>query len=135
MFGFVSKLVGGVLDKVGLGFLTPVISLGIDFFTGNYAGMIGDVASLVGKFTNLSFLDKVNPNPPLGGFSGSSNSSKGGGLLGKLFNLDFGSLGKAASALGFHKAANCFSAINDYGSNFMLMNNTRNYSARSEYRG
>lgn len=69
MFG-IGNLVGGLLDKIGLGELAPFVSMGINFFTGNWAGLVGDVANLVSRFTDSSFLDRVAQFAPLGGFAG-----------------------------------------------------------------
>lgn len=69
MFG-IGSLVGGLLDKIGLGDLAPFVSMGINFFTGNWAGLVGDVANLVAKFTDSEFLDRVAQFAPLGGFAG-----------------------------------------------------------------
>lgn len=68
MFGL-DKLIGGVLDKIGLGELAPFVSLGINLFTGNWVGLIGDVTNLVAKFTDSKFLDKVAKFAPLGNFA------------------------------------------------------------------
>jgi hypothetical protein len=60
--------------------------LGINFLTGNYAGMIGDVQNLVSKFSSFSFLDKVSKNPPLGTFGQNRNNES---IMSRLFNSDF----------------------------------------------
>ena len=86
MFGFVGKLVGSVLSKVGLDFLSPIVSMGINFLTGNYAGMIGDIKNLVSQFSNFSFLDKVSKNPPLGTFGQNRNNES---VSSRLLNSDF----------------------------------------------
>lgn len=69
MFG-IGNLVGELLDKIGLGELAPFVSMGINFFTGNWAGLVGDITNLVAKFTDSKFLDRVAQFAPLGGFAG-----------------------------------------------------------------
>lgn len=71
MFGLgklVSSLTGGLLDKIGLGFLSPFVSMAVNFFSGNYLALIGDVTNLVGTFSNSSFLKNLSQLNPLGSF-------------------------------------------------------------------
>ena len=100
MFG-IDKLIGGVLDKIGLGDLAPFVSLGINFFTGNWVGLIGDVTNLVAKFTDSKFLDKVAKFAPLGNFA----SGNFGDLLSPEKLLDF--------AEDFDKLGTSFRNISD----------------------
>ena len=78
MFGLgsiISKLAGPLLDKMGLGFITPLISAAINFSTGNYAALIGDVTNLVGSFSGSSFLSKAANKPTLGLFQNNNNQT------------------------------------------------------------
>lgn len=85
MFGIgniVSKALGGVLDKVGLGKITPFLSVGINALTGNWPGVAADVAGLANRLTGgkLGFLNKIAQFAPLAkAFMG------GGANLGELF--------------------------------------------------
>lgn len=86
MFG-VGKLIGGVLDKVGLGKIAPFVSLGVNALTGNWAGAAMDVAGLANRLTGgkLGFLNKVAQFAPLasaflGGGAGIGDLFKSGGL-------------------------------------------------------
>lgn len=110
MFGFIGKLVGSVLSKVGLDFLAPIVSMGINFLTGNYAGMIGDIQNLVSQFSN-SFLDRVSKNPPLGQFSSNgSNESTSSRLL----NSDFGSWRNQTRENNLNRADAALDVVYDY---------------------
>ncbi|HVF50736.1 MAG TPA: hypothetical protein VNA19_11650 [Pyrinomonadaceae bacterium] len=86
MFGGIGKLVGGALNAVGLGKLAPFVSMGINFFTGNYAGLVTDVMGLMSNIKGLGFMNKVAQFAPVGNFANLSNPgnfdcfSKGGGL-------------------------------------------------------
>lgn len=111
MFGFVSKLVGGVLDKIGLGFLAPIVSMGINFMTGNYLGMIGDIENLVSKFSSSSFLNKVSKNPPLGIFNSNQNNES---ITDRLLNTDFGSWRNFTRSGNLQRANAAFDIINDF---------------------
>jgi hypothetical protein len=111
MFGFVGKLVGSVLSKVGLDFLAPIVSMGINFLTGNYAGMIGDIQNLVSQFSNFSFLDKVSKNPPLGSFGQNRNNDF---VTSRLLNSDFGSWRNQAEQSNSEKANAALDVVYDY---------------------
>lgn len=122
MFGFVGKLVGSVLSKVGLDFLAPIVSMGINFLTGNYAGMIGDVQNLVSKFSNFSFLDKVSKNPPLGCFGQNRNSDF---ISRNLLNSDFSSWRNQTGENNLERANAALDVVYDY-----LNSSSRIQSAR-----
>lgn len=111
MFGFVGKLVGSVLSKVGLDFLAPIVSMGINFLTGNYAGMIGDIQNLVGKFSNFSFLDRVSKNPPLGTFGQNRNNDF---VTGRLLNSDFSSWRNQTRENNLSQADAALNVVYDY---------------------
>ena len=84
MFGGLGKLVGGALKAVGLGKLAPFVSLGVNLFTGNIAGLATDVMGLMSNIKGLGFLNKVAQFAPLGGFGGGAS---GGGCFGGLSNF------------------------------------------------
>ena len=111
MFGFAGKLVGGVLDKIGLGFISPLVSMGINFMSGNYLGMIGDLQNLVSKFSNFSFLDKVSKFPPLGVFNGNNSNNS---IMGRLLNTDFGGLRNFAQSNNLTKANAAFDILGEF---------------------
>jgi hypothetical protein len=67
MFGL-GKLVGGALNAIGLGKIAPFISMGISFFTGDFASLATDVMGLMSNIKGLDFLNKVAQFAPLGGF-------------------------------------------------------------------
>lgn len=115
MFGLgsiVSSLAGGILDKIGLGFLTPIISAAIDFASGNYAALIGDVVNLVGTFTNSSFLQSAAMKPVLGLFQGAT----GGGCFGNISSLSQGITALENSPLlqGNSKVSGMLGLVNDF---------------------
>lgn len=127
MFGL-GKLVGGILDSIGLGKLAPFIAIGIDFFTGNYAALVGDVTDLVARFTDLSFLDKIAQFAPLGDFAT-------GGCFGldSALSLDrLGELTDRFSALStgeklgvWEKVGKAFDLYNEVGQNRLMVNTMR----------
>src|SRR6185369_9357018 len=92
MFGIGSilgKVAGGLLDKVGLGSLTPFVKMGLNAMTGNWLGVASDVFNMVSNFKGNS-LDGASKLPPLGGFGdqqgdGSSDGNSLGSKLGDLF--------------------------------------------------
>jgi hypothetical protein len=67
MFGL-GKLVGGALNAIGLGKIAPFISMGVSFFTGDFATLATDVMGLMSNIKGLDFLNKVAQFAPLGGF-------------------------------------------------------------------
>lgn len=111
MFGFVGKLVGSVLSKVGLDFLAPIVSMGINFLTGNYAGMIGDIKNLVSQFSNFSFLDKVSKNPPLGSFGQNRSNDF---VTSRLLNSDFASWRNQSRENNLSNANAALDVVYDY---------------------
>ena len=116
----VSGLTGGLLDKIGLGFLTPFVSMAVNFFSGNYLALIGDVTNLVGQFTDSSFLKNLSQFQPLGAFAQS------GGCFGSLpsfSNLD--SLRDTAQMLGLDKADRMFDLVEDFSSTFNVIQQNR----------
>ena len=78
MFGL-GKLVGGALNAIGLGKLAPIVSMGISFFTGDFATLATDVMGLMSNIKGLDFLNKVAQFAPLGGFD-----QLAGGCFGEL---------------------------------------------------
>lgn len=127
MFGL-GKLVGGILDSIGLGKLAPFIAIGIDFFTGNYAALVGDVTDLVSRFTDLSFLDKIAQFAPLGEFGT-------GGCFGldSVLSMDrlseltdrFSSLSTGEMLGVWEKAGKALDLYNEVAQNRLVVNTTR----------
>jgi hypothetical protein len=125
MFGIgklVSGLTGGLLDKIGLGFLSPFVSMAVNFFSGNYLDLIGDVTNLVGKFTNSSFLKNLSQLNPLGSFGQGSNCfsnilSSGSSR----FNL----LQTTAQLLGLNKASKMLDVVGEFRNSFGLIQQNR----------
>lgn len=123
MFGLgkvFSGLTGGLLDKIGLGFLKPFVSLAVNFFSGNYLGLIGDISNLVGRFSNSSFLKNLSQLNPLGQFGGGSNCF-GNLISGGKFNL----MRSAAQLLGLNKAERMLNLVNDFQSSFNVIQQKR----------
>jgi hypothetical protein len=123
MFGFVGKLVGSVLSKVGLDFLAPIVSMGINFLSGNYLGMIGDIKNMVSQFSNFSFLDKVSKNPPLGQFGANRSNDF---VTSRLLNSDFGSWRSQSQRNDLMRANQALDVVYDY-----LNQSSRIQSART----
>lgn len=63
------KLLGKALDSIGLGWLGDVVSMGINFMSGNWLGLIGDFSNLVNRFRDPSLTERVDREPPLGPFA------------------------------------------------------------------
>lgn len=137
MFGLgsiVSKLAGPLLDKIGLGFITPLISAAVNFSTGNYAALIGDVTNLVGSFSNSSFLGKAANKPTLGVFQNNQqqNGCFSGGNKLSLGNI----LGLSNSPLlkGFGKITQMLNVVSDFLGAFSAIQTSR-AEAQSSWRG
>jgi hypothetical protein len=142
MFGIgsiVGKLAGGLLDKVGLGSLTPFVKTAIDAFTGNWLGVAKDVFDMVSSFKGNG-LDGASKQPPLGGFENPLNAFQGnnplnGGKisellkgLSSLFNglksLTGGGEGGGDDELGgLGKILNAFKTLGESFSNSQLFTN------------
>jgi len=127
MFGLgsiVSKLAGPILDKIGLGFITPLISAAVNFASGNYAAMIGDVVNLVGKFSDSSFLNNVASKPTLGAFQnkqgGCFNNSGSKLSLGNILGLKNNPLLK-----GFGKITGMLNVVGDFLGAFNAIQTSR----------
>lgn len=71
------KLIGGALKAVGLGKLAPFVSMGINLFSGNIAGLATDIMGLMSNIKGFGFLNKVAQFAPIGGFGG-GNGGFGG---------------------------------------------------------
>ncbi len=129
MFGLgsiVSKLAGPLLDKIGLGFITPLISMAVNFASGNYAAMIGDVVNLVGKFTDSSFLNNVASKPPLGVFQNSQGNSGSKLSLGRITGLSNNPLVK-----GFGKIMGMLNTVSDFLGTSKSIQNSRSQAQYS----
>lgn len=123
MFGLgklISGLTGGLLDRIGLGFLSPFISGAVNFFSGNYLALIGDITSLVSRFGSSSFLQNLSLLNPLGGFSQGS-SCFGNLLAGDRFNT----FQSTARLLGLDKADKMFNLIGDFKFSTTLIRQNR----------
>lgn len=123
MFGLgklVSGLTGGLLDKVGLGFLKPFVSGAVNFFSGNYAALIGDVLNIVAEFTNSSFLDNLAKLQPLGAFS-DGNFSFDKLLLGD----GLGFLKDSAQLLGMDKVNDMLSLVDEFSDSMSIITQQR----------
>jgi hypothetical protein len=72
MFGIgklLGNVVGGVLEKIGLGSIAPFVKLGLNALTGNWLGVAEDVFNLVSSFKSRDFSDRADKRPPVGNFS------------------------------------------------------------------
>jgi hypothetical protein len=119
MFG-IGKLFGGFLNKIGLGFLSPFVSLAVNFFSGNYLALIGDISNLVGKFSKSSFLKNMSLLNPLGNFSQKTS------VLGNLFSGNkLGILRNSAQFLGLNKAENMLAVVAEFRSSYNLVQQNR----------
>lgn len=137
MFGLgslVSKLAGGFLDKMGLGFLTPMISAAIDFSTGNYAALIGDVVNLVGTFTNSSFLNSAALKPVLGFFQTAAGSGGGCFSLSSSLSQGISALASSFAAQGNSKISDMLGIVSDFTSTSNALQSAR-AGAQSCYPG
>jgi hypothetical protein len=76
LFG-IGNLISGLLEKAHLGWVMDAIKIYADFSTGNWLALVGDVQHLASRFSDYSFMDRVDREPPLGRFGQSSNSSTG----------------------------------------------------------
>lgn len=95
MFGIggLGKLVGGALNAVGLGKLAPFVSLAVNAFTGNWAGVAMDVAGLAARIApNSGFAKMLSTVAPIASaFTGSGGAAGGignifkGGRITELF--------------------------------------------------
>lgn len=122
MFGLgsiVSKLAGPFLDKIGLGFIKPLVSAAVNLATGNYAALIGDVTNLVSSFSDSSFLSKAANKPTLGIFQ---NGQNGGNKLslGNILGLKNNPLLKS-----FGKITEMFKVVGDFLGAFNAIQNSR----------
>lgn len=78
MFGIgklLGKVVGGVLEKVGLGSIAPFVKMGLNALTGNWLGVAEDVFNLVSSFKSRDFTDRAAKRPPLGNFATAARST------------------------------------------------------------
>lgn len=135
MFGLgsiVSKLAGPLLDKMGLGFITPLVSAVVNFSTGNYAALIGDVANLVGSFSNSSFLGKAASKPTLGLFQNNQSGCFNTGSKLSLGNI----LGLSNNPLlkGFGKINGMLGVVGDFLGAFNSIQTSR-AEAQYNFRG
>lgn len=125
------SVAGGLLDKIGLGKITPFVKLGLNAVTGNWLGVAKDVFGMVSNFKG-NFLGKADAKPPLGGFGQSLTEGKSSlsenrisGLFKGLSNLFKGikSLvggGDMAGSLG--KIFSAFNVLKESFSNNKMFN-------------
>lgn len=72
MFGIgklLGKVVGGVLEKIGLGSIAPFVKMGLNALTGNWLGVAEDVFNLVSSFKSNDYPDRAAKRPPIGNFA------------------------------------------------------------------
>jgi hypothetical protein len=135
MFGLgsiISKLAGPILDKMGLGFITPLVSAAVNFATGNYAALIGDVTNLVSSFSSSSFLGKAATKPTLGLFQNNQSGCYGSSSklsLGKILGLSNSPLLK-----GFGKITGMLNVVSDFLGAFNSLQTSRS-QAQYNFRG
>lgn len=67
-------LLGGFFDKIGMPWMSNVISLATNVMTGNWIGAAGDVFNLVSSFSN-KWMNSVDQQPPLGQFGNSFSNT------------------------------------------------------------
>ena len=126
------SVVGGVLDKIGLGKIAPFVKLGLNALTGNWLGVAQDVFGMVSNFKG-NFLGKAAKQPPLGGFGQSLmqgkpalNENRISGLfkgLSGLFNA-FKSLGSGGNLMGsIGKIFSAFNVVKESLENNQMVNN------------
>ena len=83
MFG-IGKLIGGALNAVGLGKIAPFVSLAVNAFTGNWAGVAMDVAGLAARIApNSGFAKALSTVAPIASAFIGGGSAAGG--IGSLF--------------------------------------------------
>lgn len=77
MFGL-DKIFGGggifgkFFDSIGMSWMNNVLSLAVNFTTGNWLAAAKDVFELVSQFSNNSWQNRVSPYQPLGPFGNGS---------------------------------------------------------------
>ena len=79
MFGIgklLGKVVGGMLESIGLGSIAPFVQMGLNALTGNWLGVAEDVFNLVSSFKSSDFADRAEKRPPLGDFAKVPKSTK-----------------------------------------------------------
>ncbi len=142
MFGLgkiLGGLVGGLLDKVGLGALTPFVKMGLDAMTGNWLGVAEDVFGMVSQFKGDP-TKNASQRPPLGGFENQFTNNtnpltknKVGGFLSSLKNLFSGikSLMSGDFAGSFGKIFNAFTEISKSFDNNELFSQRSNTARMS----
>jgi hypothetical protein len=138
MFGkILGGLIGGVLEKIGLGKIVPFVKMGINALTGNWLGVAKDVFDMVSGFKS-NFMDGASKKPPLGGFEDFSRSFNGesklngnriSGFMRGLKNL-FGGVKALLSGdfRGFGKIFNAFNTLRDFFNNNQLYTNRQSSS-------
>jgi len=127
MFGFIGKLagdlVGGVLDKIGLGSIAPFVKLGLNAMTGNWLGVAQDVFGLISKFKGNP-VDQAATRPPLGNFDQSSTQPTNS------FQPDANSTSTGDDdSLGIGRLADLFKSLSGLLQNFNGANGAGNNNA------
>lgn len=128
MFGFVSKLAGGFLDKLGLSFLKPIVSFGLNALTGNYVGMIGDIKDMYSQFKDSGFLNKAAKHQPVGDFARDFITRK----IDNFVESQIDRLTNHARNNGLRRAESMLDLVNEYRSSSSQINAGRtcnHYSA------
>lgn len=141
MFGLgkiLGSVVGGILDKIGLGKIAPFVKMGLNALTGNWLGVAKDVFGLVSNFKS-NFMDKAANKPPLGAWDSNGRSFCGtnckldrprmSGLMSGLKSLfsGFKAFKNGNIFGGFGKIFSAFRELND------ALGNNQLYTNRSEF--
>lgn len=77
------KIIGGAFKAIGLKKLAPIVSMGVNLFTGNIAGLAMDVMGLMSNIKGLGFMGRLAQFAPLGNF-GKFNAFTSLGSLSRL---------------------------------------------------
>lgn len=131
-------VVGGVLDKVGLGKIAPFVKMGLNAMTGNWMGVAKDVFGLVSGFKGNNFQNSAAKQPPLGGFgSNSSNAANplanilGGNKMPSLIEGLKSLLGMGEGGEGAGKISSAFDLLSEIFGISKLFNSRQSASQYS----
>ncbi len=141
MFGLgkiLGSVVGGVLDKVGLGKIAPFVKMGLNAMTGNWMGVAKDVFGLVSGFKGNDFQNGAAKQPPLGGFGSSSSNGTnplenilGGGKMPSIIDAFKSLLGMGGGGEGADKISGAFDLLSEIFDVSKLFNSRQSASQYS----